>query len=117
MKRLQTRTVKAVKYCRVLHGALSRLEPCEVKVSRRVLRVEGDRKVSDLPGIPYTAVQVNHAKVTFGNHLLSRTQYIRISSKCEGIDLPMFLNEAQVKRKGDLPKAKKNLNKAIEIFK
>jgi len=38
VNRLQTRIVKAVKYCRVLYGALSMLEPCEVKVSRRVLR-------------------------------------------------------------------------------
>ena len=41
---LQTRIVKAVKkyvhkdYCRVLNCALSMLEPCEAKVSRRVLR-------------------------------------------------------------------------------
>ena len=48
--------MKAVKekiYRRALTGALSMLEPCEVKVSCRVLRGGGDRKVSDLPGGPY----------------------------------------------------------------
>jgi hypothetical protein len=34
---------------RVLHGALSRLEPCAVKVARTVLRGRGDRKVTLLP--------------------------------------------------------------------
>ena len=54
VNRLQTRIVKAVKeYCWVLYGALSMLEPCEVKVSRRVLRGEGSRKAADLPGGPH----------------------------------------------------------------
>ena len=34
---------------RVLHGALSRLEPSAVKVARSVLRGGGDREVSSLP--------------------------------------------------------------------
>ena len=50
VNRLQTRIVKAVKSCRVLNGAFSMLEPCEVKVSCRVLKGEGGRKASDLPG-------------------------------------------------------------------
>ena len=60
VKRLQTRIVKAVKaeYCRVLHGASSMLEPCEVKVSRRVLRGESSRKAADLPGGPYCAIRL-----------------------------------------------------------
>jgi hypothetical protein len=47
VNRLQARIVKAVKdgfkaiCCWVLNGALSMLEPCEVKVSRRVLRGDG----------------------------------------------------------------------------
>jgi len=53
VNRLQTRIVKAVNktiYCWVLSGALSMLEPCEVKISRRVLRGEGSRKAAALPG-------------------------------------------------------------------
>jgi hypothetical protein len=38
-------------YCRVLNGAFSMLEPCEVKVSRRVLRGRWGRKVPSLPDI------------------------------------------------------------------
>jgi len=67
VKRLQTRIVKAVKYCRVLYGALSMLEPCEVKVSRRVLRGESSRKAADLPGGPYTAIRLIKAKSAVSN--------------------------------------------------
>ena len=52
---LQTRIVKAVTvnnvYCRVLNCTFSMLEPCEVKVSRRVLRGGRDRKVLPLPDV------------------------------------------------------------------
>ena len=63
--RLQMRIVKAVKAedktfsstsCRALNGALSMLEPCEVKVSCRVLKGEGGRNASDLPGGPHGAL-------------------------------------------------------------
>ncbi len=43
-------------YCRVPHGALSMLEPCEVKVSRRVLRGVRGGNTSYLPGGPYCAL-------------------------------------------------------------
>ena len=47
---VQPRTVKAaVIDRRVLHGALSRLEPGAGKLARRVLRGGGDREVSPLP--------------------------------------------------------------------
>ncbi len=52
VSRLQTRIVKATKASlvrRVLHGALSRLEPSAVKVARSVLRGGVDRKVCPLP--------------------------------------------------------------------
>ena len=65
VNRLQTRIVKAVfknEYCRVLYGALSMLEPCEVKVSRRVLRGESSRKAADLPGGPYCAIRLIQAE-------------------------------------------------------
>jgi len=39
--RLQVRIVKAEGYCWVFNDALSMLEPCEAKVSRRVLRGPG----------------------------------------------------------------------------
>ena len=41
VKRLQIRIVKAVSTAGCFNGALSMLEPCEVKVSRRVLRGPG----------------------------------------------------------------------------
>ena len=37
----------------MLYGALSTLEPFEVKVSRRVLRGESSREAADLPGGPH----------------------------------------------------------------
>ena len=40
--------------------ALEGLEPCEVKISRRVLRGKGSRKAAFLPGVPYTAVHELH---------------------------------------------------------
>ena len=58
VNRLQARIVKAVNCCWVLNSALSILEPCEVKVSRMVLRGEGSRKAADLPGGPYTAIRL-----------------------------------------------------------
>ena len=64
VNRLQTRIVKAVKeYCGVLYGALSMLEPCEVKVSRRVLRGEGSRKAVNLPEGPHRAVHQGYRAV------------------------------------------------------
>jgi hypothetical protein len=37
--------------CRVLRGALSRLEPCAVKVACTVLRGRGDGNVTSLPDV------------------------------------------------------------------
>jgi len=65
VNRLQTRIVKAVKeYCRVLYGALSMLEPCEVKVSRRG---EGSRKAAALPKGLYCPVRLIRQNQTQGN--------------------------------------------------
>ena len=50
-------------YYRVPNGVLSMLEPCEVKVSRRVLRGEGSRKAADLPGGPHRAVHEDNRAV------------------------------------------------------
>jgi hypothetical protein len=66
--RLQVHIVKAVKrskneYCGVLYGALSMLEPCEVKVSCKVLRGEGSRKAADLPGGPHRAVHQGYRAI------------------------------------------------------
>jgi hypothetical protein len=59
VNRLQTRIVKAVKarntnktnHCRVLYGTLSMLEPCEVKVSRRVLRGGTAERLFSYPAV------------------------------------------------------------------
>ncbi len=63
---LQMRIVKSVRnnYWRVLDCALTMLEPCEVKVSRRVLRGGWDRKVPSLPDISQTAAKPVNS--TFG---------------------------------------------------
>jgi len=50
VSRLQARIVKAVPVDRwVLHGALSRLEPCAVKIACTVLRGRGGSNVTPLP--------------------------------------------------------------------
>jgi hypothetical protein len=47
---------------RVLHGALSRLEPCAVKVARTVLRGRGDGNVALLPDHCYVTASVPRVK-------------------------------------------------------
>lgn len=39
------------------------LEPCEVKISRRVLRGEGSRKAAVLPGGPHYAFPMSYRTV------------------------------------------------------
>ena len=52
VSRLQARIVKAVReHDRVLSGALSRLEPCAVKVASTVLRGRGGGNVALLPDV------------------------------------------------------------------
>jgi len=58
VNRLQTRIVKAVIICWVFNDALSMLEPCEVKVSRRVLRGKEAVRPLTYPAIAYPAVRL-----------------------------------------------------------
>ncbi|MBU1054599.1 MAG: hypothetical protein KKC46_12365, partial [Proteobacteria bacterium] len=59
------------------NGALSMLEPCEVKVSCMVLRGESSRKAADLPGGPHQAVHEDNRAVA-GSRLQPTRQLLQI---------------------------------------
>ena len=66
--RLQTRIVKVLNH-RVLHGALSRLEPCAGKLARPVLRGLGGGNVTRLPDTARSGFLVVSDKTVFAEQV------------------------------------------------